>query len=69
MSSKSITVSIIDDILKTKGIPAELLRKLRDIFHNCDMERYAVSESGNEAMRQSLQKLEEVIDHLQRHKV
>lgn len=66
LPSKSITVSIIDDILKTKNIPDEHLGKLKDIFQECDLARYAISQPGDEAMRQSLRKLEEVIDHFQR---
>ncbi len=69
LPSKSITVSITDDILKTKHIPDDVLRKLKDIFHECDMARYAASELGNEAMQPSLRKLEEIIDYFQKYKV
>jgi hypothetical protein len=67
--SKSITVSIIDDYLKNMSVAEETLEKLRDIFKECDMVRYAASQLTKDNMQDSLRKLEEVIDYFQRKKV
>jgi hypothetical protein len=69
LASKGITVSIVDDILKSKGYPEELLAKLKDIFRDCDMARFAPGQLRQEDMKVSLQKLEEAIDYIQKHKV
>ena len=69
LSSKGITTSIIDEQLKHKSIPKEILANLRNIFSECDMVRYAASQLTKENMQNSLKKLEEAIDYLQRNKV
>jgi len=68
LPSKGITISIIDEQLKNRGIAGEILIKLKDIFSECDMVRYAASQLTKENMRDSLKKLEEIIDYLQRNK-
>ena len=69
LPSKSITVSIIDDHLKNRDVPEEVLVNLKDIFRECDMVRYAASQLTKDNMQDSLSKLEEVIDYFQRKKV
>ncbi len=69
LPSKGITISIIDDYLKAKQIPEDILSILRNIFKDCDMARYAASEFNKDNMQESLKKLEEVIDYFQRHRV
>jgi len=66
--SKGITISFIDEQLKNKRVAEEILTKLKDIFKECDMVRYAASELTKENMRNSLRKLEEIIDYFQRQK-
>lgn len=68
LSSKGITISVIDDHLRKEGLPEEVLAKLKDIFRECDMVRYASSRLSRENMRESLKKLEEIIDYFQRRK-
>lgn len=68
LPSKGITTSIIDEQLKSRGIPEDIQLKLKDIFSECDMVRYAASQLTRENMQNSLKKLEEVIDYLQRKK-
>ncbi|MDD5561640.1 MAG: BatD family protein [Candidatus Omnitrophica bacterium] len=68
LSSKGITISVIDEHLRNTGVGEEVLAKLRDIFRECDMVRYASSQLTRENMRDSLVKLEEVIDYFQRRK-
>lgn len=69
LSSKGITISIIDEQLKHKKIPENILANLKEIFSECDMVRYAASRLTKENMQKALEKLEEVIDYLQRNKV
>ncbi|MDD5771627.1 MAG: BatD family protein [Candidatus Omnitrophica bacterium] len=69
LSSKGITISIIDEYLRKTGVTEEILYKLKDIFRECDMVRYASSQLSPQNMRDSLLKLEEVIDYLQKRKI
>lgn len=69
LPSKGITVSIIDEQLKDRGLSEEILAKMKDIFSECDMVRYAATHLTKENMRDSLKKLEETIDYLQRNKI
>lgn len=69
LPSKSITASVIDEQLKSRGIPEEIQLKLKDIFSECDIVRYAASQLTRENMQNSLKKIEEAIDYLQRKKV
>jgi len=69
LPSKGITISIIDEQLRNMPVSEEALAKLRDIFRECDMVRYAASQLTGENMQNSLRKLEEVIDYFQRNKV
>lgn len=69
LPSKGITISIIDEQLKHKSIPEEILVNLRNIFSECDIVRYAASQLTKENMQNSLKRLEEIIDYLQRNRV
>ena len=64
-----ITIDIVDDVLKAKGIKEEILNKLKELFRDCDMARYAPSEFGKMDMNNTLGKLEEAIDYFERSKV
>ncbi|MDP2904710.1 MAG: hypothetical protein Q8O22_00220, partial [Candidatus Omnitrophota bacterium] len=68
LPSKGITISVIDEQLKSRGVSVDALAVLKDIFSECDMARYAPGQLAKENMQNSLKKLEEVIDSLQRHK-
>ena len=68
LPSKGITMSVIDEVLQPRSVPTEILQKLRDIFSHCDMARFAVTHLAKSDMELTLQRLEEVIDYLQRHK-
>jgi len=60
-----ITSSIVDEILKPKGVGQEILTILRDIFAECDMARYAPLEFSQIQMLGTLEKLEEVINYFE----
>jgi len=68
LSSKGITISVIDEHLRKEKVAEEILVKLKDIFRECDMVRYASSQLTPVNMRDALNKLEEAIDYLQRKK-
>ena len=68
IASGGITADIIDNALKKKGVDETVLVQLRNIFGECDMARYASSELGPENMKNTLNALQEVIDHLERQK-
>ena len=61
LSSKSITISVIDDELRNKGVAEPVLAQLRDIFRSCDMARYAASSLTRQDQEVILSKLQEVI--------
>jgi len=67
LASKSITVSIVDDVLAPKGYPPDVLKKLKDIFKDCDLARFASGQLRGEDMTAALRKLEEAIDYLQKN--
>jgi len=68
LSSQGITTSVIDEYLNREAVPQEVLTKLRDIFRDCDMARYAAAQLNRQDMQAALKKLEEVIDYFQRKK-
>ncbi|MDO8748801.1 MAG: BatD family protein [Candidatus Omnitrophota bacterium] len=69
LPSQSITIDIIDGVLKPKGASIETLNKLKDIFNDCDTARYSSLESSADDMNLALRKLEEVIDYFQKAKI
>lgn len=64
-----ITIDIADEVLEPKGINEEILSKLKDIFRDCDMARYAPSEFGKGEMEKTFQKVREVINYLEKQKI
>lgn len=68
LPSQAITASVIEEQLRHKGVAEEVLSKLKDIFSECDMVRYAASTLTQDRMKDALKKLEESIDTLQRNR-
>lgn len=69
LPSAGMTASVVDEALAQKGLPQEILETVRGLFEECDMARYAPSAVTPEGMADSLRRLEETIDYLQRSKV
>ncbi len=69
LPDKGITISVIDDISKYNSLDEGILNKLRDIFRNCDAARYAALESNKQKMADTLKKLEDIIEYLQKYRV
>jgi len=57
LPSKGITISVIDEQLKERGVSADILIQLNGIFSECDMARFAPGQLGKENMQNSLKKL------------
>lgn len=66
LPTHGITITVIDDVLKPKGVKGEVLEKLKSIFEECDLVRYAVSTFDKERMEGSLKKAREIIDYFER---
>ena len=68
LASGGITINIIDEFLKTKNIDPQILERLRNIFKDCDMARYAAGAFDKSRMETTLKDLEELIVYFQRMK-
>lgn len=64
-----ITIDIVDQVLELKGIDREILQKIKELFNDCDVARYAPSSISKEKMKDGFQKMSEIIDHLQKKKI
>jgi hypothetical protein len=64
-----ITALTIEETAKEKGIASEILDKIRRIFADCDMARYAPGQFGQKQLADIFQALKEVIDDLEKQKV
>jgi hypothetical protein len=69
LPSHAITAGIVDEILKDRPVPQEVLDKLRSLFIDCDRVRFAASQTNRFDMQDSLKRLEEVLDYFQRQKI
>ncbi len=63
-----ITSDIVDTSLKDKAIDEGILVRLKGIFKECDLARYASSGLVKSDMEKTLKDLREVIDYMERHK-
>ncbi len=66
LPTHGITITVIDEVLKPKGVKTEVLEKLKVLFEECDLVRYAVSTFDREKMEASLKKTSEIIDYFER---
>ena len=62
---KSMTGEVVDERLRPKGIDGEVLKKLGDVFIECDRVRYAASIAGKREMEEALTRIKEVIPYLE----
>jgi hypothetical protein len=63
-----ITSDIVDTELKDRTMDEGVLNKLKNIFKDCDIARYASSGLVKSDMEKTLKELREVIDYMERHK-
>jgi hypothetical protein len=63
-----ITAITIEELAKERGIVGEVLDKIKRIFSDCDMARYAPSQFGQKQLEDIFQSLKEIIDYLEKQK-
>lgn len=68
LSTAGMTINTVEEVLKQNCIDEDVLNKIKDVFRDCDMARYAPSEFNNARMEEVFKNMEEVIDHLERKK-
>jgi len=68
IAAGGITADVVDSVLAPRGLDKDKLERLKNIFRECDMARYAPSEFGRAKMADTLNDLKDIIDYLQRHK-
>jgi hypothetical protein len=67
--SGGITGDSLDSIIKGEHIDSEITERLKNIFQECDMVRYAPAEFNTARMEETLTEMRELIDYLERHKI
>jgi hypothetical protein len=68
MATGGITVDDVEHVLKDRNIEASVMERIKNIFTECDMARYAPAELGVEKRENTLKELKETIDFLERNK-
>ena len=66
LPTHGITITIVDDVLKAKGAKEEILEKLKNVFNECDLARYASSEFNKEGMSKTFKSVSEILDYFER---
>ena len=64
-----ITSDIVDGVLKHKAINKEILKTLDDIFKECDIAKYALSERSSKETDSLFEKVKKVIKLLEKEKL
>ncbi len=66
VSMGAITIDLIKQQGQARAIKEEVFEGLRMIFNDCEMVRFASTQTGREKMQKSLQQTQEIIDHFER---
>ncbi len=69
LASQGVTLSVVEETLKGKTIPADIIADVRYLFQTCDMARYAVLELSVADMEGMIKKLENIIAYFQKNAV
>lgn len=64
-----ITAITIEEIAREKGVTDEVLEKIKSIFADCDVARYAPAQFGQKRLEDIFQALKEVIDYLEKQRL
>lgn len=64
-----IIVDIVYTVLRPKGISEEVLKKIIDVFEDCDMARYSSLKAGRTRMEETFNKMKEIINYLEKQKL
>ena len=65
----SITQGTVDKVLESKGVNEDMRNKIRNIFDDCDIARFAPSEFDREKMDNIFESMRDVIDYMEKKKV
>ena len=65
--SGGITAGEVDRVLDGKDLEKDIIGRLKNIFNECDMVRYAPSGVDSTKMNMALKDMREIIDYLERH--
>ncbi len=68
LPSGGITAFTIEELAKEKGVAQEALDKIRKVFADCDMARYAPGQFGQKQLEDVFRALKEIIDYLEKQK-
>ena len=68
LSSAGITFSGIEGVLRSKGINGEVIGNIKSVFDDCDLVRYADMGQDKEKMGLNFDRVQKIIDYLERHK-
>jgi hypothetical protein len=68
IATGGITMNVVEEVMRPKGVDEGILEKLKAVFTSCDMARYAPSEFTKKDMEETYRDLRHIIDHLERHK-
>ena len=69
LPSGGITAITVEGLAKKEGISSEAMDKIKRIFADCDMARYAPSQFGQKQLEDIFKSLKEVIDYLEKQKL
>jgi len=69
LPAHGITITIIDEVLRPKAVTEDVLMKLKSIFEDCDLARYAASSFDAVKMQGTFKKTCEVVDYFERAKI
>jgi len=67
--SGGITGDSLDSVMKGKNIDSGIAERVKNIFRECDMVRYAPAEFNIARMEETLKEMRESIDYLERQKI
>lgn len=69
LPSQGITLSVVEDSLKGRVVPPDIMADVQSIFQACDMARYASLELSQDDMDGIIKKLERIIAYFQKNTV
>lgn len=69
LPAHGITITIIDEVLRPKAVEEDVLMKLKSIFEDCDLARYAASSFDAAKMKDTFKKTCEVVDYFERARI
>ncbi len=69
MPTAGMTSNVAEEVLASRDVDLDILRKLKGLFDTCDRVRFSFSETDEYKMKDDLLELEEVINYFERKKL